>query len=146
MRLRMNERSAHSGAGMCVLTALPSWWTPEGAMVGSFPAADLSTNQESYCKPASELVPTARVPFPSIEIAGSPRVLEPVAPVSAQCRNRFLLICKTYLKRSTGAHSGCLDQWYTNNLSECDSVVAAAFLDELAASCGRHAHRKRTPG
>jgi len=84
-------------------------------------------DQETYCSPASEVVPTARVPFPIAEIVAQPSI-------SPEHRNRFLLICKTYLKRGVGQHQLQLEQWYASNLQTHDSASATTFLNELEES------------
>jgi hypothetical protein len=74
-----------------------------------------------------EVVPTARVPFPLTEVVSHPSG----AP---EHRSRFLLICKTYLKRGIGQHQLQLEQWYSSNLESHNSATATNFLNELEES------------
>ncbi len=90
-------------------------------------------DQEAICSAASPVVPTAQVPFP----------IAPFAPALAAGRaqshdlarkDRFLLICRGYLKRGIGRYSGVLEEWYGGNLEGCDAKTADAFLNELQGS------------
>ncbi len=82
-------------------------------------------DQDSYCSPASEVVPTAQVPFPLAPTASQP---------PTDSRNRFHLICKMYLKRGVGQHQLQLEQWYSSNLGVRDAATTTSFLNELEES------------
>lgn len=88
-------------------------------------------DQETICKTAASVVPTARVPFPAKAVVPSTTMSR---ANSGDRKNRFLLICKMYLKKEIGQHTEALEQWYSTNLAECDHENATGFLDELETS------------
>ncbi|MBX9602357.1 MAG: 5'-nucleotidase [Bryobacteraceae bacterium] len=103
---------------------------PKERWLGAFKPHIFFDDQELICAPASQVVPTAFVPFPV------PEVLIACGPSAADesPKNRFLLICKGYLKGKDAEKAPIVDSWYVNNLADCDWETTEAFLDELSES------------
>jgi len=90
-------------------------------------------DKEEYCKLASEKVPTSRVllPFPDrtkIEVS----VRLDAGSVAGQ--DRFLFICKGYLRRAFTPNEGELKEWYRLSIQDWPGASRSGFLDELEES------------
>jgi 5'-nucleotidase len=99
----------------------------------AFGAQMFFDDKEEYCKLACREVPTGRVLMP----AGQPEVevtisIQPIDGADSQ--QRFLLICKSYLKNLFAPSEAELSEWYRLQLQGMPIDQRAALLDELEQS------------
>jgi hypothetical protein len=90
-------------------------------------------DKEEYCKLASEKVPTSRVLLPRpdrTEIEVSVRL--DAGSVAGQ--DRFLFICKGYLRRAFTPNEGELKEWYRLSIQDWPGASRSGFLEELEES------------
>jgi 5'-nucleotidase len=106
---------------------------PKGPWLAAFQPHIFFDDQDAICTAVSPLVPTARVLFPVV----GRTALIPLLPTSTKDvaqKDRFLLICRGYVKSGTGRATKVLEDWYLKNLAACDVDTSNAFLDELEGS------------
>jgi hypothetical protein len=85
-------------------------------------------DQKQHCLGAAQLVPTAQVLFP-FETPGTPAIDN-----GSQRKSQFLLICRGYLKGNASKNQSSIQEWYLENLANCDDATFESFLSELSES------------
>jgi 5'-nucleotidase len=103
-------------------------------------------DQESNCRPASALVPTAQVPFSFVEPPAAVQVLEGSFKGTPGRQDRYLLVCRGYLGRAAIDNSDRLASWYDQRLAPFPPQKADAFLTELSDSIKGTPAGKQRPG
>jgi 5'-nucleotidase len=89
-------------------------------------------DKEEYCELAAEDVPTGRV-FPPISERGELTLKFDVVD-SSVAQDRFLLVCKSYMKRDYQKEEPELKEWYRVHVEEWPEERRSDFLNEFEAS------------
>ena len=128
-----------------VLRTLEAWDVrlDEGHFVGKTPKEGILEvfrphiffdDREEVCRKAAARVPTAQVPLPTVP----PDIRELAATqlpfIDEPRKNRFLVVCRGYLRKEYGANEAELTKWYFENVSSWPAKHADRFLDELGVS------------
>lgn len=101
-------------------------------VIKAFGAHMFFDDKEEYCKLAAEEVPTGRVLLPVHDDREVTIKLE--AEDSPAGQDRFLLICKSYLKRDYPPREAELEEWYRLKTEAWPKAVRSNFLNELEES------------
>jgi len=107
-------------------------------VIKAFGAHMFFEDKEEYCKLAAEAVPTGRVLLP---ITGVPDRSEPVeitlkveAAENLAGQDRFLFICKSYLKRDYPLDDAEFKMWYQMEMQGWPEAGRSDFLKEFEES------------
>ena len=104
----------------------------KGDVIKAFGAQMFFDDKEEYCKSISGDVPTGRVLLPIREQDELTIKLEASRNLAGQ--DRFLLICRTYLKRDYGKEEAQLKEWFHVQVEPWSEPTRSDFLDELEES------------
>jgi 5'-nucleotidase len=130
-----------------VLRTLEAWDVrlDEGHFVGKTPKEGILRvfrphiffdDRAEVCRRAAAKVPTAQVLLPTEPVSIHNMPNSQLTLVDETRKNRFLVVCRGYLRKEFGSKEPEFAQWYFQNLSSWPSEHADRFLDELAVSAG----------
>ncbi len=107
-------------------------------IIKAFGAHMFFDDKEEYCELAAEAVPTSRVLLPDERAQRLPEHVEITLKLepegSPEDRDRFLLICKGFLKRDYPTEEAELKEWYRLELQEWPEARRLGLLNEFEGS------------
>jgi 5'-nucleotidase len=128
-----------------VLRTLEAWDVrlDEGHFVGKIPKEGILKvfrphiffdDREDVCRKAATKVPTAQVLLPTETVVVTEVPPSQISPREESRKNRFLVVCRGYLRKEYAANEGELAKWYFENLSSWPAEQADRLLDEMEIS------------
>jgi 5'-nucleotidase len=91
-------------------------------------------DREDHCRAAATKVPTAEVLHPREDKHVSKVPISQLSFSQEDRRNRFLLVCKAFLRKDYATGEDKLTLWYRDNLSSWAGDHADRLIDELEVS------------
>ena len=84
-----------------------------------------------HCTSAAPYVSTAQVLYPDCPADNGDSITQ---VIDVDLRNKFLLVCRGYLKTRDKGELRVFEQWYDGHLATCVAPRAETFMNELSAS------------
>jgi len=106
--------------------------TPKQGVLKVFRPHIFFDDREDLCRSAATGVPTAQVLLPEKSLMLPAR--SQLSLVSESVKNRFLFVCRGYLRKEYGANERRLAEWYYDNMSTWPVENVDRFLEELEVS------------
>jgi len=106
---------------------------PKTDVLKAFGANMFFDDKKEYCDLAAEKVPTSLVLQPTIP-ANAEVLIRLARSNDVKPEQRFLLICKTHLKRDFPSSEDDLKEWYRLNIRDWPEASQSSFLDEFEQS------------
>ncbi len=103
-------------------------------IIKAFGAQMFFDDKEEHCKSAAEKVPTGHVLRPTREQTQTDEISVSLEGVENVGEGQFLLVCKSFLKRSFPASEAELKEWYQLNVKDWPDAVRFSFLGEFEES------------